>query len=222
MTLDTTELLRGFFLHVLPKGFVRICHFGLLANRFRHQLLLLARRLLAVNIDPLPEPAQDSAPDRSTLALPTLWRTDARGAKTHGCGAVSRTTRFFITAHSSPDLLHACHHTRVSDGGSTIICVQLFIELNPQHKTAHPQHHQFPSLSLPMTAPKMIHSIPRPYSKSIILASITASPPPAASFSPPNRNHLGSTLRLTPNSVIEAVPMQASDKSEVGGQFANG
>jgi Putative transposase len=57
MTLDATELLRGFFLHVLPKGFVRICHFGLLANRFRHQILLLARRLLAVNIDPLPESA---------------------------------------------------------------------------------------------------------------------------------------------------------------------
>ena len=28
-----------------------------------------------------------------------------------------------------------------------------------------------------------------------------------ASFSSPNRNRLGSTLRLTPNSVIEAVPM---------------
>ncbi|PYU67618.1 MAG: hypothetical protein DMG52_33720 [Acidobacteria bacterium] len=35
MTLVTTEFLRRFFLHVLPKGFVRIRHFGFLANRWR-------------------------------------------------------------------------------------------------------------------------------------------------------------------------------------------
>ena len=34
MTLASTEFLRRFFLHVLPKGFVRIRHFGFLANRF--------------------------------------------------------------------------------------------------------------------------------------------------------------------------------------------
>jgi hypothetical protein len=35
MTLLATEFLRRFFLHVLPKDFVRIRHFGFLANRFR-------------------------------------------------------------------------------------------------------------------------------------------------------------------------------------------
>jgi hypothetical protein len=35
MTLLATEFLRRFFLHVLPKGFVRIRYFGFLANRFR-------------------------------------------------------------------------------------------------------------------------------------------------------------------------------------------
>ena len=35
MKLAAGEFLRRFFLHVLPKGFVRIRHFGLLANRFR-------------------------------------------------------------------------------------------------------------------------------------------------------------------------------------------
>src|SRR6266568_7502695 len=34
MTLGTTEFLRRFFLHVLPRGFVRIRHFGFLANRW--------------------------------------------------------------------------------------------------------------------------------------------------------------------------------------------
>ena len=57
MTLDATEFLRRFFLHVLPKGFVRIRHYGLLSNRFRKQLLPLARRLLAEQgREPLPPP----------------------------------------------------------------------------------------------------------------------------------------------------------------------
>jgi hypothetical protein len=35
MTLAATEFLRRFFLHVLPKGFVRIRHFGFLGAPFR-------------------------------------------------------------------------------------------------------------------------------------------------------------------------------------------
>ena len=49
MTLSATEFLRRFFLHVLPKGFVRIRHFGFLANRFRASRLALGRQLLASN-----------------------------------------------------------------------------------------------------------------------------------------------------------------------------
>jgi Putative transposase len=47
MTLTATEFLRRFFLHLLPKGFVRIRHFGFLANRFRASRLALGRQLLA-------------------------------------------------------------------------------------------------------------------------------------------------------------------------------
>lgn len=46
MTLLATEFLRRFFLHVLPKGFVRIRHFGFLANRFRAERLALCQLLL--------------------------------------------------------------------------------------------------------------------------------------------------------------------------------
>lgn len=38
MTLLGTEFLRRFFLHVLPKGFVRIRYFGFHANRFKGAL----------------------------------------------------------------------------------------------------------------------------------------------------------------------------------------
>jgi hypothetical protein len=46
MSLHAIEFLRRFFLHVLPKGFVRIRHFGFLANRFRAARLALCRKLL--------------------------------------------------------------------------------------------------------------------------------------------------------------------------------
>ena len=51
-------------LHVLPKGFVRIRRYGLLSNRFRKELLPLARTLLAEQgREPLPlPPLPDCAP----------------------------------------------------------------------------------------------------------------------------------------------------------------
>ena len=46
MTLHVDEFLRRFLLHVLPKGFVRIRHFGFLATRNRSKLLPIFRHLL--------------------------------------------------------------------------------------------------------------------------------------------------------------------------------
>ncbi len=57
MTLTATEFLHRFFLHVLPKGFVRIRHFGFLGNRFRATRVKLCRQLLAQAPLP-PAPAQ--------------------------------------------------------------------------------------------------------------------------------------------------------------------
>jgi len=46
MTLDAGEFIRRFLLHILPRGFVRIRHYGFLSNRSRQGKLALARRLL--------------------------------------------------------------------------------------------------------------------------------------------------------------------------------
>jgi hypothetical protein len=46
LTLSTEELLRRFLLHVLPKGFMRIRHFGFLANRCRRERLPAVRAAL--------------------------------------------------------------------------------------------------------------------------------------------------------------------------------
>jgi len=49
MTLQAEEFIRRFLLHVLPKGFVKVRHFGFLANRFRRDNVLLCRQLLAAS-----------------------------------------------------------------------------------------------------------------------------------------------------------------------------
>ena len=54
MDLAVDEFLRRFLLHVVPDGFVRIRHFGLLANRRRAAALAQCRALLA---QPSPPPA---------------------------------------------------------------------------------------------------------------------------------------------------------------------
>jgi hypothetical protein len=48
MTLDACEFLRRFVTHVLPSGFTKVRHYGLLANRFRAERLATCRRLLLV------------------------------------------------------------------------------------------------------------------------------------------------------------------------------
>jgi len=62
MTLTADEFIRRFLLHVLPTGFHRIRHYGLLASGGRRDNLARARELLAV--PPLP-PEPDEAPEPS-------------------------------------------------------------------------------------------------------------------------------------------------------------
>jgi hypothetical protein len=56
LTLEADEFLRRFLLHVLPKGFVRIRYFGVLAPRCRTHALAQCRQALAV--DPTPAPTE--------------------------------------------------------------------------------------------------------------------------------------------------------------------
>ncbi len=48
MTLDAADFIRRFLLHVMPKGFMRIRHFGFLANAVRKQSLARCRQYLCV------------------------------------------------------------------------------------------------------------------------------------------------------------------------------
>ena len=48
MTLEASEFIRRFLLHVLPDGFQRIRHYGFLGHRYRQAKLALCRQLLGV------------------------------------------------------------------------------------------------------------------------------------------------------------------------------
>ncbi|HEY6272209.1 MAG TPA: IS91 family transposase [Terriglobales bacterium] len=89
MQLPLEEFLRRFFLHVLPKGFVRIRHFGFLAHRRRATLLPLCFELLTRPTNP-DAPTSDSPPDsarplwlcpRCGGAMAILERFDAAEAR---------------------------------------------------------------------------------------------------------------------------------------------
>jgi predicted RNA-binding Zn-ribbon protein involved in translation (DUF1610 family) len=64
MTLPADEFLRRFLLHVLPRGFVRIRHYGFLSNRCRRELVPLCKQLLAA-VAPTPTPTGVPSPAES-------------------------------------------------------------------------------------------------------------------------------------------------------------
>ena len=66
MTLDAHEFIRRFLIHVLPKGFHRIRHYGLLRQRRQGRRPRAARELLAA-----PAPAEADASESADRALPS-------------------------------------------------------------------------------------------------------------------------------------------------------
>jgi hypothetical protein len=67
MTLATSEFIRRFLLHVLPKGFHRIRYYGLLAKSSCAENLARARQLLAV-LKPQDKPANSAATDQAAAS----------------------------------------------------------------------------------------------------------------------------------------------------------
>ena len=97
LTLAAHEFIRRFLLHVLPKGFTRIRHFGFLASRSKAADLLRCRQLLGV-APKLPAPEEETA--RDLLAQLT-------GTNLTLCLHCQRGTMRFLTP--VPPLLPGCH-----------------------------------------------------------------------------------------------------------------
>jgi len=71
LTLPVDEFLRRFLLHVLPRGFVRIRHFGFLAGRRRGALVPLCKQLLSTGTSIMLDPRSSRSDPRSMPA--PLW-----------------------------------------------------------------------------------------------------------------------------------------------------
>jgi hypothetical protein len=67
MTLAADEFIRRFLIHVLPKGFQRIRHYGLLSSGRRAENIAHARELLAV-----PAPAKQPEPPKTAIDEPLV------------------------------------------------------------------------------------------------------------------------------------------------------
>lgn len=78
MSLPADEFLRRFLYHVLPVGFQRIRHYGLLASRVKGEALDQARKLLM----PKSTPASSSPPVKKTAFE---WILALLGIDIHRC-----------------------------------------------------------------------------------------------------------------------------------------
>ena len=67
MTLSACEFLRRFTQHILPRGFIRIRHFGFLTNNHRATMLTLARQLIGAE-------ASCSAVAQNEVSARSAWR----------------------------------------------------------------------------------------------------------------------------------------------------
>jgi Putative transposase/Transposase zinc-binding domain len=99
MTVEQDEFLRRFLLHLLPKGFVRIRHFGFLANRRRATLLPLCFHLLGAAQEPPAQQELSSASDSHDL-----WRCPKCGGPMK---VIERLTAAEIQLRSPPLLTSA-------------------------------------------------------------------------------------------------------------------
>ena len=75
MTVTAEEFIRRFLLHVLPKRFVRIRYFGIMANAHRKPLLGLCREFLS----PVQQSSEKAIPEPSTPTTNSTWTCPSCG-----------------------------------------------------------------------------------------------------------------------------------------------
>ena len=80
MTLDAGEFIRRFLIHVLPKGFHRIRHYGLFASANRAETIARARELLGLATPDGRREGRDRSGSGAGArpALSVLWRSNVR------------------------------------------------------------------------------------------------------------------------------------------------
>ena len=122
MTLATDEFIRRFLIHVLPKGFHRIRHYGLLANGNRAANIAHARQLLDVPPrakEPETPKAAIDEPPRAAASMPVLRRPhdhhrDLRArlraqAPAHTRSSTDQNRHLMMPSPPIDNSYHTCH-----------------------------------------------------------------------------------------------------------------
>lgn len=97
MALAVDEFLRRFLLHILPTGFMRIRHFGLLANRTRQRTLTRCRQLLGAR------PVEPARPESVLTLMHRLTGVDLSRCPACGEGRMQITAIIPPTQPAPPD-----------------------------------------------------------------------------------------------------------------------
>jgi hypothetical protein len=95
LTLTADEFLRRFLLHIVPRGFRRIRHFGLLANRTRRATLTRCRTLLGQS------PLEDAQPESLAVLMQRVTGMDR--ARCPVCGEGRMQIVVLVMAVAPPD-----------------------------------------------------------------------------------------------------------------------
>jgi hypothetical protein len=120
LTLDVDEFLRRFLLHVVPRGFMRIRHFGLLANRTRRGTVARCRvpelgRRRALLGQPLPE---DAPPESVIVLIRRLTGVDLSRCPVCGEGRMRTTAIVVRVARAAFDFKEPGKHSSEFDPNS--------------------------------------------------------------------------------------------------------
>jgi hypothetical protein len=108
LRLPALEFVRRLLLHVLPRGFVRIRHYGLLSTRQRHEDLAVCRRLLTAEAVPEAESAD-------CMKLPEVLESVTPTWSCPICGAAR-----MIVIEEFPPLTAAANETELAQACVTV------------------------------------------------------------------------------------------------------
>ncbi len=101
-TIEAVEFIRRFLLHVLPKGFMRIRHYGLLANRYKKENLKKCRALLGQSAE-IPDEAEKTVQE----IMLQLTGNDITLCRVCKKGTMQKVSK--IPKHSGPNAFDIIH-----------------------------------------------------------------------------------------------------------------
>ena len=142
MTLSAEEFMRRFLLHVLPSGFHRIRHYGLLANGARTANLALARELLndapAQHVQAADADTGHATAAQPCLRLPALRWPDAHRRDLHARPDDSRTAAAaarIMSAIVCPRSARSPSASAAADSGWLCLARDRDLACSPPHRT---------------------------------------------------------------------------------------